>query len=265
MDYMHIYLHIRVSSKMKKRLEMCRNVLCNLIRKNHFVLNEMSANPIEYDALNPPPNDRQFLPKVKYVFEDPDTDIDVHEEENSSSSDQEHRLNTCMKLQITYEGIHITLANFQNVQPLMVSQIIKELKNILKYQKPFIVFFDNNIYLYRNKMKTRFYVALHALKDEKPHSLKKLYHRIKHLGDTFQLYDDVPRRSIHASAVYTEEDLEPLLKKYKLNVNKNKWPNINRLADSHVNRPLFNEEYPAHAYISCLFVKTRKMITCIPF
>lgn len=269
MEDIHIYFSIETTPKIKKRIKICRDIMCNLLKNLYFVNNELSNEPIQHSYINSVPTDKDFLHKAKYSFDTPakggfdcsddDSSIMSTEVDQFSESDYANKSED-------YGGIHVTLAEYKHVQPHIINSFTKTLKEKMKYQKPFILFFDNDIYLYRNKSKDKFYTALHVRNGMRTQPLKLILQKLRQLEDEFELADLVYKRSIHASAVYTMENLEPLLKKHKFNVDKkNKWAAINKLADAEINKSLHEDQENVFAYVNCFFVKTGRHVVCIPF
>lgn len=269
MEDIHIYFSIETTPKIKKRIKICRDVMCNLLKNLYFVNNELSNRPIQHNYINSTPTNKDFLHQTKYTFAtSPKDGFNLSDDDSSIVSTEVDQLSESDYINKAedYGGIHITLAEYKHVQPNIIKSFIKELKERMKYQRPFILFFDNDIYLYRNKSKDKFYTALHVLNDMRARFLRSIFRKLRQLEEEFELVDLFCKRSVHASAVYTMENLEPLLKKHKFNVDKkNKWAAINKFVDEDINKALQEDQENVFAYINCFFIKTGRHVVCIPF
>ncbi|CAC9699061.1 U6 snRNA phosphodiesterase, putative [Plasmodium sp. DRC-Itaito] len=242
----YIYIPVKCNERVKKRCELCFDILFKLIEMQ---LKECYTKSKEKNLLyNNDINKGEIHKHIYYQLDK----LNEHIKENNIEKDFK-------------EPLHITISGSLNLKRYMIASFINKIKEELKNQNSFYLFFRNKVDLYKSQKNTKYFCSYTVKEDQQELYLNALIEKINKILNEFDLKDTHLNRIYHLSLAYTNINLDVLLEKKKKCVEEETlfWPNINELI---LNKDIKeNSSDDLYIYVNCIHIRIGYKLYKIPF
>ncbi|CRH01647.1 U6 snRNA phosphodiesterase, putative [Plasmodium relictum] len=209
----YIYIPVTYNANIKKRSEYCYDILFKLIEKQYIICNDKSNHNIILSKQSNDINKEEFLKHIYYQIDDLNTDKKVQTNKET----------------VTEEPPHITIVGSVQIKRHMISSFLNKVKEKLKNQNCFYLFFKKSVDLYKSQKNTKYFCSYTVSDEQQKLHLDPLIKKINEILNNFDLNNNYVNRICHMSLAYTDVSLEVILEKNKLNIKDTFWPNISEI------------------------------------
>ncbi|ETW16660.1 hypothetical protein PFHG_02388 [Plasmodium falciparum HB3] len=243
----YIYIPVKCNESIKKRCELCFDVLFKLIEMKHKECYNKSKekNLLCHNDINKGEIHKHIYYQLYKLNE--------HIKENNIEKDFK-------------EPLHITISGSLNLKRYMINSFINKIKEELKNQNSFYLFFRNEVDLYKSQKNTKYFCSYTVKEDQQELYLNTLKEKINKILNEFDLKDTHLNRIYHLSLAYTNINLDVLLEKENKKCVEEEtffWPNINELI---LNKDIKeNRLDDLYIYVNCIHIRIGYKLYKIPF
>ncbi|CRG95151.1 U6 snRNA phosphodiesterase, putative [Plasmodium gallinaceum] len=231
----YIYIPVAYNEIIKKRSEYCYDILFKLINKQFNIYNVKSNQNDLFTKQNNELNKEEILKHIYYQIDNLNIDKKVQYDEKKDIED----------------SLHITIVGSVQIKRYMISSFINKVKEEMKNQNCFYLFFKKDVDLYKSQKNTKYFCSYSVNSEQQKLHLDPLIKKINKILNQFGLNNNYVNRICHVSLAYTDTSLETILEKNKLNVNDMFWPNINEIIIDNNSNHNTDDFY---IYVNCIHV-----------
>ncbi|CXJ03682.1 U6 snRNA phosphodiesterase, putative [Plasmodium berghei] len=249
--YSYIYIPVKCNKDIKKKCEFCFGLLYKLLEK------QLSISTNDNDLPNSQNKKKEKESEIKkHIF------YQLHKLNDDQIRFKQTPQNNSMDI------LHITIADSLKIKRHMIEPFIEKIRESLKTQKCFYLFFKNTVDLYKSQKNSKYFCAYSVKEEDQKIHLNSIMEKINSILANFGLCDIFStNRTCHMSLAYTNTSLDALIQNNNLNINDNIWFDINKIinynndkAQNEVNDP--NEFY---IYVNSISIRVGNQIYEIPF
>ncbi|SBT79982.1 U6 snRNA phosphodiesterase, putative [Plasmodium malariae] len=251
----YIYIPVKCNKSVKKKCELCYEVLCKLVEKQFSVCNDKRKNANFYNGKNNSLNKEEISKHIFYQLDN------LNLGKNKQNGLEETDFN---------EPLHITIAGSVHIKKHMIVSFIEKIKEELQNQ--------SCVDLYKSQKHTKYFCCYSVKWDQQELHLNSLINKINGVLEKFGLPNNYAKRMCHISLAYTDVNLEFILEKNKLNTKGSFWPDISEIIEednsekhtksevrtsTDVHSPSNNDVF--YIYVSRICVRVGNKLYEIPF
>ncbi|CAD2102196.1 U6 snRNA phosphodiesterase, putative [Plasmodium vinckei brucechwatti] len=247
--YSYIYIPVKCNKDIKKKCEFCFGLLHKLLEK------QLGISTNDNDSSNTQ-NKKKEKEIKKHIF------YQLYKLNDDQTKFKQASQNNSMDM------LHITIADSLKIKRHMIEPFIEKIRESLKTQKCFYLFFKNTVDLYKSQKNDKYFCAYSVKEEDQKIHLNSIMEKINSILSDFGLSDIFSTNRIcHMSLAYTDISLDALIQNNSLNINDNIWFDINKIINYNNDQAQneVNDSNEFYIYVNSISIRVGNQIYEIPF